>query len=116
LLGSPKITSRFFSVQIQGEREQGGLLEEEWPVVRFEVRAGTESCAIPVSGTYGFNETTGDFSLRGQQDSPNRVEPNTVAFMLTEKAPASGVVSIRLLDVTSGVELEEKDAEVSLVF
>jgi len=116
LIGSEKVTSRFLSVQIQGDREQAGLLEIEWPAVRLEVRAGGEICAVPVSATYGFNETTGELALRGKDDNPNEVEPNTTALMLTEKGPASGRVSIHLFDVASGFELKKKDVEVSLVF
>jgi len=117
-LGSEKITSRFFSVQIHGERKQRQLLEKEWPNVRIEVRSEkNEVCAGAVSSSYGFNESTGIISLRGRADNADVVEPNAVALMLTGRAPVRGKIAIHLIDAASGVELERlKDVEVALVF
>ncbi len=70
---------------------------------------------MPVSGTYGFNEAGGDVMLKVSESNANATEPNSVALMLTEKAPRSGIVSVHLLDATSGVELQKlDDVEVSL--
>lgn len=113
-LGSAKITTIHVTVTISG---QGGLFATEFPPVRVEVRSGSEPCSIPVSATYGFSDTTGEVSLRGQSGRPNEIEPNSVTVMLTPKAPRSGRVSIHLLDALSGVELKKLDnVEVSRVF
>jgi hypothetical protein len=112
-LGSAKITARFLSVRIQAR--SGGLFEETWPVVRVEVRAGSEVCAIPVSATYGFQEATGAVALRSSGANAAETEVNTVALMLTNNAPAHGEVSIHVVDTATGVDLKKLEGvEVSL--
>jgi hypothetical protein len=112
-LGSAKITTRFLSVRITAQFR--GLFEAEWPTVRIEVHTNGEVCSIPVSGTYGFSETTGQIALRGSEANSNVVEPNTVALMLTEKAPTTGTVSVHLVDSVGGVELRTiEKVEVSI--
>jgi hypothetical protein len=114
-LGSAKVTTRFLSVRIQARAH--GLFAESWPSVRVEVRAGGEVCAIPVSGTYGFQEATGAVALRPLEAEPTATEVNTVALMLTGKAPSRGTVSIHVVDAATGVELKKlEDVEVSLAF
>jgi hypothetical protein len=112
-LGSAKVTARFLSVRIQARSQ--GLFAEAWPVVRVEVRAAGEVCAIPVSGSYGFQETTGAVALRSLESDPAVTEVNTVALMLTGKAPSRGTVSIHVVDAATGVELKKlENVEVSL--
>lgn len=112
-LGSAKVTARFLSVRIQARSQ--GLFAESWPVVRIEVRAAGEVCAIPVSGSYGFQEATGAVALRSLETEPGATEVNTVALMLTGKAPSRGTVSIHVVDAATGVELKKiENVEVSL--
>jgi hypothetical protein len=112
-LGSAKVTARFLSVRIQARSQ--GLFAEAWPVIRVEVRAAGGVCAIPVSGSYGFQETTGAVALRSLEGDPAATEVNTVALMLTGKAPSRGTVSIHVLDAPTGVELKKvENVEVSL--
>jgi hypothetical protein len=112
-LGSAKVTARFLSVRIQARSQ--GLFAEAWPVVRVEVRAAGEVCAIPVSGSYGFQEATGAVALRSLETEPGVTEVNTVALMLTGKAPSRGTVSIHVVDAATGVELKKiENVEVSL--
>ena len=112
-LGSAKVTARFLSVRIQARSQ--GLFEEAWPAVRVEVRAGGEVCAIPVSGSYGFQEATGAVALRSIESEPAVTEVNAVALMLTSKAPSRGTVSIHIVDAATGVELKKlENVEVSL--
>jgi hypothetical protein len=112
-LGSLKITSRFLSLTITGQSQ--GLFDADWPSVRVEVRSNGEVCSMPVSGTYGYNEATGEVALRAKQDDRSATEPDTVALMLTGKAPSHGAVSVHLLDAVSGVELKVVNGvEVSL--
>ena len=112
-LGSAKVTARFLSVRIQARSQ--GLFAESWPVVRVEVRAAGEVCAIPVSGSYGFQEATGAVALRSLETEPGVTEVNTVALMLTGKAPSRGTVSIHVVDAATGVELKKiENVEVSL--
>jgi hypothetical protein len=112
-LGSAKVTARFLSVRITARSQ--GLFAEPWPVVRVEVRAAGEVCAIPVSGSYGFQESTGAVALRSLETEPAVTEVNTVALMLTSKAPPKGTVSIHVVDAATGVELKKlENVEVSL--
>lgn len=112
--GSAKVTTRFLSVRIQGRRAPG-LFADSWPIVKVEVRVGGEVCAIPVSGSYGFQESTGAVSLRSSEGVSSMTEENTVALMLTNKAPAKGTLSIHLVDAATGVELKKvENVEVSL--
>src|ERR1017187_8480200 len=98
-LGSAKVTARFLSVRIQARSQ--GLFAESWPVVRIEVRAAGEVCAIPVSGSYGFQEATGAVALRSLETEPAVTEVNTVALMLTGKAPSRGTLSIHVVDAAT---------------
>jgi hypothetical protein len=112
-LGSAKVTARFLSVRIQARSQ--GLFDEPWPVVRVEVRTAGEICAIPVSGSYGFQEDTGAVALRSIEGDQGTTEVNTVALMLTTKAPSKGTVSIHIVDAATGVELKKvENVEVSL--
>jgi hypothetical protein len=113
LMGSAKVTTRFLSVRIQARSQ--GLFAASWPSVRVEVRAGSEVCAIPVSGSYGFQEATGAVGLRSLEAQPTTTEVNTVALMLTGKAPTRGTVSIHVVDAATGVELKKLESvEVSI--
>ena len=110
ILGSAKITTRFLSVRVSAR----SLSAESWPAVRIEIRSGNEVCSIPVSGSYGFQDT-GAVMLRSIGTNPSETEPNTVALMLTGKAPSKGTISIHLVDVATGVELQRlENVEVSI--
>lgn len=112
-VGSAKITARFFSVRIQARSQ--GLFTEPWPVVRVEVQSAGEVCAIPVSASYGFQEATGAVALRALENDQAVTEVNTVALMLTGKAPSRGTVTIHVLDAATLVELKKlENVEVSL--
>ena len=60
--GSAKLTTRFFSVQITGN--QLGLFGSAPPKVRVEIRANKKSVSLPVSASYGFEDATGDVTLK----------------------------------------------------
>ncbi len=112
-LGSAKVTTRFLSVRVQAHSE--GLFAEAWPLVRVEVRAAGDVCAIPVSGSYGFQETTGAVALRATEMDSATTEANTVTLMLTDKTPKRGFVSIHVVDAATGVELKKiENVEVSI--
>ena len=113
VLGSAKITTRFLSVRVSARSQ--GLFAESWPKVRVEVRSGSDVCSIPISGTYGLQETEGSVALRPVETDATTAEPNTVALMLTGKAPSRGTVSIHLIDAGTGVELKKlENVEVSI--
>jgi hypothetical protein len=100
--GTAKLTTRFFSVQITGS--QASLFGIEPPKVRIELRANKKCVSLPVSASYGFEDATGEVKLKTSETDNNRIEPNTVTVMLSEEI-SQKVVSVYLLDATSGAEL-----------
>ena len=112
-LGSAKLTARFLTVHIKARA--AGLFAESWPTVLVEVRAAGEVCSVPNSSSYGYLESTGAVALRSLESEPTATEANSVALMLTNKAPNRGTVTIHLLDAATGVELKKlENVEVSL--
>ncbi len=106
-LGSPKITTRFVSVTIEGGSEE--LLPVEPPAVRVEVRAETKAISVPVSASYGFSEATRDVKLALAADSTQQIAPVTVTLMITE-TPHVSRVTVHLLDASTGVSLARLDS------
>jgi PglZ domain len=103
-----KLTTRFFSVQITGVGT--GLFELEPPKVRVEVRSKGKSVSSPVSASYGFEEATGDVTLKIADNESKQIEPNTVTVMVTlEDESPPKTVSLVLLDATTGAELATID-------
>ena len=81
-LGSPKLTTRFFSVQVSGTGK--APFELEPPKVRVEIRAKGKCVSIPVSASYGYENATGEINLKLAEDDPKKIEPNTVTVMQGE--------------------------------
>ena len=101
LKGAEKLTTRFFSVQITGTGT--GLFELEPPKVRVELRSKGKSVSTPVSASYGFEEATGDVTLKIADNESKQIEPNTVTVMVTlEDDSPTKTVSLVLLDATTG--------------
>jgi len=102
--GSAKLTTRFFSIQIAGHQRASSLFGFEPPRVRIELRANKKCVSLPVSASYGFQDATGEVTLKSAEADPKRIEPNTVTVMLAEEI-AQKTVSVCLLDATTGAEL-----------
>ena len=106
--GTPKISTRFYSVQISGEAVS--LFESQIPKVRLEVQLGSENVGMAISASYGFSDATGDIQLRPLADDPRKVEQNTITLMITkEPAEKKTIVNVVLLDAETGVELSRLD-------
>lgn len=105
--GSRTISTRFVSVIVQGRSRQ--LLPVEPPAVRVEVRAKGQPISVPVSASYGFQETTKDVQLALEEGGPPQaIAQNTVTLMVTE-TPEVDQVTIHLLDATTGMSLARLD-------
>jgi hypothetical protein len=102
--GTAKLTTRFFSVQVTGTQGQASLFGFEPPKVRIELRANKKCVSHAVSASYGFQDATGEVTLKVAEDDNKRTEPNTVTLMLTEEI-AQKTVSLYLLDAITGAEL-----------
>lgn len=108
--GSAKLTTRFFSVQVAGKQSQSSLFGLAPPTVRVELRANKQIIATPVSASYGFEDATGEVTLKAAADNPTKIEPNTITLMLTEEIGQHTTVGVRLLDAASGAELARHDS------
>lgn len=100
--GSQKLTTRFFSVLVEGRNI--GLFEFEPPKVRIELRAKGKSVSRPVSASYGFDEATGDVVLKKHDAQPQEVAPNTITLMVINEVDQK-TVTLYLIDGTTGAEL-----------
>lgn len=112
--GSPTISTRFFSVTIEGRAAQ--LLPLEPPLVRVEMRADDQAISVPVSATYGFRDASRDVQLQRRDDDEQAISRNTVTLMITEEPPVERV-TIYLLNAETGVtlaRLEDVPLEISL--
>lgn len=104
-LGSETISTAFISVTIAGQAR--GLFVEP-PLVRVEVRAGDRPISTPISASYNFQPTTKDVQLEVEARAPQTIAKNTVTLQITE-IPEVDVVTVHLLDATTGVTLEHLD-------
>jgi len=104
--GAPKLTTRFFSVQITGVGT--GLFELQPPKVRVEIRTKGKCVSRPVSASYGFEDATGEIHLQVMEHDAKWLAPNTVTVMIVEDL-AEKTVGVALLDATSGAELARLD-------
>lgn len=112
--GTPKLTTRFFSVQISGLGT--GLFAVQPPKVRVEIHVKGGCVSQPVSTSYGFKDATGEVHLRVLTDDTKMIDPNTVTVMLVDEI-AEKAVRVHLLNATSGAELARLDRiEVALAF
>jgi hypothetical protein len=102
--GTPKLSTRFFSVQISGGQTVAGLFGFEPPVVKVEIRANKKCVSTPVSASYGFEDATGEIRLKVSDKDAKMVESNTVALMINEEI-SQKTVSVCLLDAVTGAEL-----------
>ena len=102
--GTAKLTTQFFSVQIAGLQKESSLFGFEPPKVRIELRANKKCVSVPVSASYGYEDATGEVTLRLAEDDKKRIEPNTVTLRLSEEIPQK-TVGVYLLDATTGAEL-----------
>lgn len=105
-----KITTRFFSVQIQGNVV--GLFDA-YPIVRVEIRVGTNVTSTTVSATYGLSEATGEIKLKSQEIDSRKIEPNTVAIMLTSDI-TNKKATVQLIDVETERVLKQFDIPVEI--
>jgi len=110
--GSQKITSRFFSVNIEGVSQ---ALFEDAPNIRVELREGSKIISQPVSASYGFNPVTRDVALEFNPEEQSKLQENTVTLHITEQLAVKSV-KLFVLDAETGISLVEPvEIEVDLL-
>ena len=102
--GTPKLTTRFFSVQITGCLREPRLFGFDPPKVRVELRANKKYVSSSVSASYGFEDATGEVKMKFSESDTKLIEPNTITVMLSEEI-IQKTVNIYLLDAATGAEL-----------
>jgi len=86
-------------VQVSGTSE--GLLSVEPPRVRVELRAKGRVISRAVSASYGFEESTGDVTLRQDEADARKIAPNTITLHVIEgqsRRPLGCIYSMRRLE------------------
>ena len=53
----------------------------------MEIRAKGKCVSLPVSASYGYEDATGEVTLKICRNDPKKIEPNTVTVMLVEEIP-----------------------------
>lgn len=109
--GSPKLSTRFFSVSVTGQAV--GMFEMIPPRVRVEIQSRNKFVSLPVAATYGLSEATGEIELKRKANAPNEIEPNTVALMVQGEVE-SGTVDIVLLNAETEQTLKKIKVEVAI--
>jgi len=105
-LGSRTISTRFVSVTVEGSSD--GLLGVTQQKLRVEIRAAGEVISVPVSASYGFDESSKDTLMKPKADMPQMYAPNTVTLMLTV-VPSAQTAIVCLLDADTGRILQQSD-------
>lgn len=102
--GTAKLTTRFFSVQVAGAQGESSLFGFEPPKVRIEIRANKKVVSVPVSASYGFEDATGEVTLKVAEHDGRRLDSNTITLMISDDV-SQKTVGVHLLDATTGAEL-----------
>ncbi len=106
-LAKPKITTRFFSVELR--YTVGGLFGDDKKRVKVVVRAGRTDVGTAAMAAYGFEEGTQEIILEKDR-------LNAITMMLTAELDTP-TVSVHVLDATTQVELarvEDIPVEISI--
>ena len=104
--GSKSITTRTFSIKIEGRSKN--IADIEPPKVRVEIRSGGRCISRPMVAHYGFEEATGDVQLRLDPSNGTIIEPNVIILQILEK-PSTDKATIHLFNATTGIELEKME-------
>lgn len=92
--GSKQISTRFFSVTVQGQVMD---LFAVPPRVRVELRVGSQIYSVPIAASYGFDEVTREVTMAFQTESRGQLIPNTITLQITD-IPDADKVRVFLLD------------------
>jgi len=103
ILGSKQISTRFFSVTINGNATE--LLATP-PKIRIELKSGNRVLSMPVAATYGLDETTKDVKMKMEEGSTTLI-PNTVTLFIDEIPAGTATVDLDLINSDTGLALSQ---------
>jgi hypothetical protein len=101
ILGSKQISTRFFSVKINGSATE---LIATPPKIRIELKSGDRVLSMPVAATYGLDETTKDVKMKMEEGSTTLI-PNTVTLFIEEIPGGTATVDLDLINADTGLTL-----------
>ena len=103
ILGSKQISTRFFSVTINGNATE--LLATP-PKIRIELKSGNRVLSMPVAATYGLDETTKDVKMKMEEGSTTLI-PNTVTLFIDDIPAGTATVDLDLINSDTGLALSQ---------
>jgi hypothetical protein len=103
ILGSKQISTRFFSVTINGNATE--LLATP-PKIRIELKSGNRVLSMPVAATYGLDETTKDVKMKMEEGSTTLI-PNTVTLFIDDIPAGIATVDLDLINSDTGLALSQ---------
>ncbi len=102
-LGSKQISTRFFSVTINGNATELIAIP---PRIRVELKSGNRVLSTPVASTYGFDETTKDIKMKFEEGSTTLV-PNTVTLFIDDLPVGTTSLDLDLINSETGLALSQ---------
>jgi len=102
-LGSKQISTRFFSVTINGSATE--LLAVP-PRIRVELKTGDRVFSTPVAATYGLDETTKDIKMKMEEGSTTLV-PNTVTLLIGDLPAETTSLDLNIINSETGLVLSQ---------
>lgn len=108
--GSKQISTRFFSVTVQGGATD---LFAAPPRVRVELRVGSQIFSVPIAASYGFDEITRDVVMAFDAVVVGQLIPNTITLQITD-IPEANQAKIFLLDELGASLCPEIEVPISI--
>lgn len=108
--GSKQISTRFFSVTVQGQATD---LFAVPPRVRVELRVGSQIISVPIAASYGFNEVTREVTMAFEPEARGQLIPNTITLQITD-VPDADKVKVYLLDELGASLCPEIEVPISI--
>jgi hypothetical protein len=108
--GSKQISTRFFSVTVQGQATD---LFAVPPRIRVELRVGSQIYSVPIAASYGFDEVTREVTMAFETEARGQLIPNTITLQITD-VPDADKVKVFLLDELGASLCPEIEVPISI--
>jgi hypothetical protein len=112
-LGSKQISTRFFSVTIEGSATE---LIGKPPKIRVELKSDDQVFSTAISASYGFDDTTKEIKMTTGEGT-TILESNEVVLLLHDLLPEIKSLDIDLINSDTGLSLAKvKDIPITIAF
>lgn len=109
-LGSKQISTRFFSVIVQGQATDLFAIP---PKIRVELRVGSQIYSVPIAASYGYDEVTREVTMAFETEARGQLKPNTITLQITD-VPEADKVRVFLLDELGASLCAEIEVPISI--